>query len=104
MKINPIITILYILLAFWAMVEIFISVWMFKAKPDKGILIKYPKKIVFLSQLPFGKSWIKNIDKDDIKLFTTYQERIRVWYLSIIIPIFLIPLAGIIYIYMAIDR
>ncbi len=92
------IAILYFLLAIWAVMEVFIIIWMFKAKPDKQILRKYPRNIVFLSQLPFGKSWGKNIDKVDVKLFRSYQQRIRLWYLSILIGLFLIPFAGILYI------
>lgn len=82
--------ILYFFIPAWIVAETLIMIWMFKAKPDKNIKGKYPKKVVMLSQLPFGRSWVKNIDKDDVRLLQAYQRRIRVWYLSLMIPFFLI--------------
>jgi len=74
----------------WAVAEILIGIWMFKAKPDENIRDKYSRKVVFLSQLPFGKSWMKYVDKEDVKLLQTFQHRIKVWYLSLMIPFFLV--------------
>ena len=78
--------ILYFFVPIWIVAEILISIWMFKAKPGKNIAKKYPKKIIFLSQLLFGKRWRQPIDKEHVRLFETYQYRIRVWYLSLMIP------------------
>jgi hypothetical protein len=91
--------VLYFVLPVWVVVEIFIGRWLFKAKPDKKITDKYPKKVIFLSQIPFGKTWMKNVAKEDVKLLQSYQQRIRVWWLSVILPLFLIPLSGIFYLY-----
>jgi len=99
MNFNMLDVILYFFLPIWIVAEIFIGKWLFKAKPEKKIMDKYPKKIIFLSQIPFGKTWMKNVDKEDIRLLQTYQHRIRVWWLSIIIPLFLTPLTGILYLY-----
>ena len=82
--------ILYFFVPAWIVTETLIVIWMFKATPDKNIKDKYPRKVIILSQLPFGKSWAKNIDKEDVRLLQTYQRRIRVWYLSLMIPFFLI--------------
>jgi len=82
--------ILYFFIPVWAVAEILITIWMFKAKPDENIKDKYPRKVAFLSQLPFGKSWMKYVDKEDVKLLQTRQRRIKVWYLSLMIPFFLI--------------
>lgn len=73
----------------WIILEIFTVIWMLRLKPKKNIINKYQKKIIFLAQLPFGSSWKKNILKDDIRLFENYQYRIRIWYLSVMIPFFL---------------
>ena len=90
MSLNVKEAILYFFVPAWIVAETLIVIWMFKAKPDKNIRDKYPRKVIILSQLPFGKSWRKNIDKDDVRLLQTYQHRIRVWYLSLMIPFFLI--------------
>jgi hypothetical protein len=90
MSVNLKEAILYFFVPVWIAAETLIMIWMFKAKPDKNIKGKYPRKVVMLSQLPFGKSWANNIDKDDVKVLQTYQRRIRVWYLSLMIPFFLI--------------
>jgi len=82
--------ILYFFVPVWLVAETLIVIWMFKAKPDKNLKGKYPRKVIILSQLPFGKSWKKNVDKDDVKYLQIYQRRIRVWYLSLMIPFFII--------------
>jgi hypothetical protein len=91
--------VLYILIPIWMMAEVFIIKWMFKAKPGKNITCNYPKKIIFLSQLPFGTRWMKWIDKVDHTSFQTYQRRIRIGFLSVMIPLFIIPLAFWLYMY-----
>lgn len=78
--------IIYTLIAIWLIIEIFIGRWMFKAKPDKSLLVKYPRKIIFLSQLPFGRRWKKFVAPDDLKAMEKYQYRITISYLTIIIP------------------
>ena len=82
--------ILYFFVPVWIVAEILIGIWMFKGKPDENIKDKYSRKVVFLSQLPFGKRWIKYVDNEDVKLLQTYQHRIKVWYLSLMIPFFLV--------------
>jgi hypothetical protein len=62
---------------------------MFSLRPGKDVTNKYQRKVVFLSQLPFGNRWKRYIKKEDIKLFENYQYRIRIWYLSVIVPFFL---------------
>ena len=82
--------ILYFFIPVWTVAEILITIWMFKAKPDENMKDRYPGKVAFLSQLPFGKSWMKYVDKEDLKLLQTRQRRIKVWYLSLMIPFFLV--------------
>ena len=82
----------YFFIAIWIIIEIFIIRWMFQIKPEKEITNKYHRKIVFLSQLPFGKGWKKHVDKADIAVLERYQFRIKIWYLSIMIPFFTILL------------
>jgi hypothetical protein len=62
---------------------------MFKAKPEKKITDKYGKKVIFLSQLPFGSSWKKNVNREDGPLMEEYQHRIRLVYLSTFFPLIL---------------
>ena len=90
MKLNVNEIILYFFVPVWTAAEIMISIWMLKAKPDRKITSKYQRKIIFLSQLPFGKRWRQHIGKEDITSLEIYQYRIRIWYLSLIIPFFLI--------------
>jgi hypothetical protein len=76
----------YYLIFIWIILEIVIFKWMFNLKPGKNLKDKYPKKIIFLSQLPFGSRWKNSVDKEDIELFENYQHRIKIWYLSLVIP------------------
>ena len=59
---------------------------MFKNKPDKKITSKYSNKLILFSQLPFGKSWKGQVSKNDLLVMEAYQNHIRNWYLSTIIP------------------
>jgi hypothetical protein len=77
---------IYVFINIWAVSFVFISWWMLKAKPCKNVVNKYPRKIVFLSQMPFGKRWIKFVDSEDLHLMEKYQYRIKLWYLALIIP------------------
>jgi len=78
--------ILYAFLSIWGVVEIFVARWMFKAKPEENIARKYPKGMRFYSQIPFGKYWTRRVAKSDVQVLEKYQRRIRIWYLSVIIP------------------
>ena len=81
--------ILYCVLLFlWSISEIFVGRWMFRAKPQKHRADKYPKGVIFLSQLPFGSGWKKSIDEEDIPAFEKYQSRIRIMFLSTLFPLF----------------
>ncbi len=75
----------------WVIAEIFIIKWMFSARPTKDITEKYPKKIIFMSQFPFGKFWKMYVEHEDLEIMAKYQYRIKIWFLSIIIPLFIIP-------------
>lgn len=66
--------------------QIFISRWMFKAKPGKEIIAKYSRWIIFRSQVPFGWGWKKRVDVGDLGAMEQYQRRITIWYLTVIIP------------------
>ena len=59
---------------------------MFKSKPNKDLLKKYPKDLTKGYSLPFGNKWRTKIAKEDIAVFEKYQKRIRAWYFSVIIP------------------
>jgi hypothetical protein len=43
-----------------------------------------------MSQFPFGKIWKKHVDHEDLGIMEKYQFRIKMWFLSIIIPLFII--------------
>jgi len=81
--------IIFIILSVWVIAEIVIVRWMFKAKPDKNLHIKYSRKIILLSQLPFGIKWKKDVNSDDLNKMVKYQYRIKIWYLTVIIPFIL---------------
>ena len=94
--------ILYAFIAIWGIVQIFVARWMFKAKPEDNITRKYPRGVRFYSQMPFGKSWTRRVDKSDVQVLEKYQRRIRIWYLSVIVPFFgillflsVMPIAGV---------
>ena len=94
--------ILYGFLAIWAIAEIFIIRWVSKAKPEENMTRKYPKGVRFYSQLPFAKYWTRRIAKSDVRVLEKYQYRIRIWYLSTVIPFFalllflsIMPIAGL---------
>ncbi len=99
MKYNLFNVSLYSFIFIWGILEILISKWMFNAKPHNNLTKKYPKKVIFMSQLPFGNKWKNNVEKEDIVIFQNYQYRIRIWFLSLMIPFWLIPLAGILYLF-----
>lgn len=62
MNLQLIKSILYITTTIWGAVEVLIVIWMFKAKPNKIITDKYSRKVVFLSRLPLGNSWKKDVE------------------------------------------
>jgi len=70
----------------WLVAQALIIPWMFKARPDKKLLDKYSKKLIWLSGLPFGKKWKTGVAQEDIAMFEKYQKRTTIWYLSVIIP------------------
>lgn len=73
----------------WVVLEIFIIRWTLSLKPEKNMIDKYDKKVIFFSHLPFGNSWKSKVAKEDIELFESYQHRIKIWYLSLIVPLIL---------------
>ncbi len=80
----------YILLLLWGVSELFIGKWMFKAKPANHVTNKYQRRTVLLSQLPFGGSWKKSVEKVDYPVFEKYQQRIRIWWLTTFLPLLII--------------
>lgn len=72
----------------WVIAESIIGRWMFKAKPDKTIIEKYPKKVIMSSSLPFGSSWKKKVQENDIGVLEVYQSRVRICFLSIVLGLF----------------
>jgi hypothetical protein len=83
---------LYFYLLIWLIAELLIGKWIFKAQPKKDIIAKYPKKVIILSSLPFGTSWEKRVEKEDIKVFRTYQHRANIGVLSIVVSFFIFVL------------
>jgi|APFre7841882724_1041349.scaffolds.fasta_scaffold189232_2 hypothetical protein len=71
----------------WVIIELLIGRWMFKAKPDKRMIEKYPKKVIIASSLPFGTSWKKKVEKNHIAILEAYQFRVRICFLSIILAL-----------------
>jgi hypothetical protein len=86
----------YIILPLWIVAGVVVSIWTYKAKPDKGIIEKYPTKIIKQLQRPFGKSWMQHVDKADIGVLQTYQYRIRLLCLLGIIP----PLLSLLWVWL----
>ncbi len=70
----------------WALAEIPLSVWLFRAKPKRAILLRYSRRTRFLSSLPFGDTWKQTVTMGDLPVLAEYQRRARIWYLSLIIP------------------
>ncbi len=74
----------------WIIGVLMTSRSLLKARPNKTILDKYPKRILFLLHLPFWKKWKQHVDKEDVKLLAIYQSRLMVWYLSATLPFYII--------------
>jgi hypothetical protein len=56
-----------------------------KSKPQKDVLNKYSKKMLYQSQLPFNSHWKKHVHADDLPIMEGYQYRIRVWFVSFVV-------------------
>ena len=69
----------------WVIAELLIGKWMFKVKPDKALIEKYPKNVIISSSLPFGNSWKRKVEKADIGPLGAYQSRVRICFLSIVL-------------------
>lgn len=54
-------------------VLLYFTFWMRREFSD-DIIRKYPRKIRFLSALPFPMDWQKHIASDDISIFFRYRE------------------------------
>ncbi len=70
----------------WLVAQALIIPWMYKAAPDKKLLEKYSKSLIRKSSFPFGKKWRTGVAQEDIVVFEKHQNRIKIWYLSVIIP------------------
>jgi len=74
----------------WAILQIPLGIWLFKAKPSKDIASKYSKLVVLQSTVPLLKSWRKKIDAADVKIFEEYRKRVLIqYYLCFVLPILL---------------
>ena len=74
----------------WAILQIPLGFWLFKAKPSKQIVEKYPKLVVFQSSVPFMKNWRNKIQSADLKIFEEYRKRVLIqYYLCFTLPILL---------------
>ena len=52
--------------------QIVLLIWASKGKPEKKIISKYKITTLFLSSLPLGSRWQKQIVKEDIALFKKF--------------------------------
>jgi hypothetical protein len=43
-------------------------VWAFRAVLPKGVRAKYPRRVIFMSQLPFTEAWRLSIQQEDLPL------------------------------------
>jgi hypothetical protein len=77
---------LQVLVIVWVLVEIPLCVWLFRAKPERVALLRYSRRTRYLSQLPFGDKWKQAVTTEDLPVLAEYQRRVRIWYLSLIIP------------------
>ena len=77
----------------WIVIEIYFMWVLIRTKPSKEITSKYRGKVLFYSQLPFGKYWKAGVKQEDLGIMETYQNNIQKWYLSVIIPFILFFIA-----------
>jgi len=77
----------YFFILIWVIVQLLLGRWMFKARPNKCVIEKYPKMVMILLLLPFGNYWKKQVEKQDIRILQSYQFRVRLWLLSILISL-----------------
>lgn len=76
----------YFIIFIWLILQIIISVWMLKAKPNEDFYKKLPKRIIILSQLAFYSGWKKEIqDINDLSVMEKYHKRLSLWLFSILL-------------------
>ena len=78
------------LIIVWVLAEMPLCVWLFRAKPKRAALFRYSRRTRYLSQLPLGDRWKKMVSPEDIPILAEYQRRVRIWYISILLPFLLI--------------
>ncbi len=86
----------------WFVSQMFLAVWVNKAKPPKTILAKYPKHVLLQYGIPLLYKWRSRIDKEDLPIIEEHRRRhlIQVYY-GFLLPVILIY-AYLYYLYIAI--
>jgi hypothetical protein len=77
----------YSLLFAWGVILMFLGIWALRVQPKKEIAKKYPKWVIFLSTVPFSRSWRKHVENEDLPVLESYRQRIGIWYLCFFVPV-----------------
>lgn len=78
------------LITAWVILQIGLGVWLFRAKPSKAILKKYPKMVIYQSTVPLLKSWRNKVEPNDLRVLEEYRRRFIVqYYICFVVSVFL---------------
>lgn len=78
---------IYVILV-WVTITLVLVIRSHFSKPKKYITDKYSWKTIFFSRFPFGKSWEKGIDNDDINVMKKYQKQNKILFIIFFVPSF----------------
>ena len=67
-----------VLLLLFAVLLIPITIWVYKAKPPKELYKKYPRRVLWVSQLPFTSAWKSMVTTEDALILERYRTRLYV--------------------------
>ena len=67
-----------VLLLLFAVLLIPITIWVYKAKPPKELYKKYPRRLLWVSLLPFTSVWKSIVTTEDAVLLEKYRMRLCV--------------------------
>lgn len=77
----------YSLLFGWGVTQMCLGIWALRAQPKKEITKKYSRRVLLLSTLPFGHTWKKHVENEDLSVLERYRERVGIWYLCFFVPV-----------------
>jgi hypothetical protein len=62
-----------------------VGLWALRGTLPKDVRIRYPKKIAYMSQLPFTEQWRASVSAEDLPMFLTARRRQHVLLLVLLL-------------------